>query len=175
MVKGGHNSKKKMETSPVTHKKLIEIARRWLLDRRDCVVVFTELGANLGVVPDALGWTKGAVSTLIECKVSLEDLRADRKKNRSGLGNERYYLTPKGLITRPDDQLPVEYGLIEWDGEKNRVKRKAVRLDADCGDEQMLLLSALRRIGQDCPAGVSIRCYTTPTKNQATMTVLEVT
>lgn len=62
-------------------------------------------------IPDVIGW-RGGVSCLIECKASRADFFADAKKpqrsNGTGMGEYRYFFTPKELIAR--DELPSDWG-----------------------------------------------------------------
>lgn len=60
-----------------TPKKLAQAAAKWLETRRNSVIV-TELATH-GEEPDAIGW-RGRHSTLIECKTTAADVRADAKK-----------------------------------------------------------------------------------------------
>jgi hypothetical protein len=65
-----------------THEELCERARRWLHGTRRCNPVFSNL-ASCGEVPDAIGWAsayKWYGSTVIECKTSVSDFYADKKK-----------------------------------------------------------------------------------------------
>jgi hypothetical protein len=73
-----------------------------------------------GEQPDCLGFRSG-VSCLIECKTSRSDFLADRKKRfridpTKGMGDWRFMLTPKGLITV--EELPEGWGLLETDGRR---------------------------------------------------------
>ena len=66
----------------LTHDELCERARRWLSGTRRCHPVFSQC-ASCEEIPDAIGWSsawgwKG--STVIECKTSVSDFRADKKK-----------------------------------------------------------------------------------------------
>jgi hypothetical protein len=157
------------ETSSLTHDDLVAAAAVWL--RRSCPLVLTEL-ATSGEEPDAIGW-KGNRSTLVECKVSRADFLADRKKHfrfnpAQGIGRYRYFFTPPGLVAV--EELPENWGLIEWNGKKFKVVRKSEFFDElNQGHEIDLLISLLRRIGQNPPSGVSVRVYTIPSKNRATL------
>lgn len=94
-----------MRSDPVTHAVLVALAARWLHGTMKCGLVVTErLAPGADEAPDAIGWTTydGQRSILVECKVSLEDWRADRQKpsraDAAGMGRERWYLTPAGLL-----------------------------------------------------------------------------
>lgn len=157
----------------VTHDLLVNVAREWLRKTKKCSVVVSEIQAAGMESPDALGWYD-ATSHLVEVKISRADFFADRKKifrqdNARGMGDFRWFLTPSGLV-RPDE-LPEGFGLIEWEPSRRRavqVVREAVRQAAK-GDryETYVLLSLIRRLGQQSPEGCSIRCYTYETKNRA--------
>lgn len=153
----------------MTHPELVEIARRWLC--RKCSVVLTEL-VTTGETPDAIGWQEWC-STLIECNTSRADFMADadkyfRREPAMGMGLHRYYLTPPGLLNV--SELPDKWGLLEA-GERgvHVVRRSECFRELNNGREVALLLSALRRIGQQAPKGVSIKCYTHETQNTATL------
>ena len=103
----------------VTHEDLTRLAIRHLYGTRRCRVVVSERGGF--EIPDALGWH--VCSILIECKTSMGDFYADQKKpgrreatSFQGLGCERYYLTPPGLLKA--EQLPPRWGLLEAHGKR---------------------------------------------------------
>lgn len=101
----------------MTHAELIDRAIKWLAGSRRCTVTLNDAGFKSEIV-DAIGWVSWW-SILIECKISLSDFQADkRKKCRQpeyhGIGQERYYLTPPNLITV--SMLPEGWGLIEAGG-----------------------------------------------------------
>ena len=103
-------------------------------------------------MPDAIGWKQACHSVLVECKVSRADFLADRnkpfrQKPETGVGCERYYLSPRGLIRI--EELPTGWGLLEVCGhEIQKVKRSAKNLRSDIGlrYEMNLLLASLRRV-----------------------------
>jgi hypothetical protein len=89
----------------MTHDELVQRAARWLKNTQRCGVVLTEFVSYSPETPDAIGWKNGGLwSYLVECKTSLGDFYADAKKpgrslrRLAGLGRERYYMTPKGLL-----------------------------------------------------------------------------
>ena len=101
-------------------------------------------------IVDAVGWLYNCDSILIECKVSLADYYADRKKPfrrdpAKGIGRERYFFAPKGLVD--PKTLPRRWGLIEWDGKnaKRTIKAKPFNRWAR-RQEMFLLVSAMRRV-----------------------------
>ena len=87
------------------------------LRRRRCVLYGTEVNAT-AEIPDAIGWTCWGESIMIECKATRSDFLADAKKPHrgpaAGMGRERLYLAPKGLID--PGELPAGWGLIEARG-----------------------------------------------------------
>lgn len=94
------------------HEELIARARRWLENSLRCRFVLTNAFTS-GEIPDAIGWAYG-VSHLLECKTSVNDFYADRRKpwRRSrGLGLYRWYMTPPGLLQ--PQRLPALWGLLE--------------------------------------------------------------
>lgn len=155
----------------MTHPELVAEAARWL-EKQRCSVVITEV-VTTGETPDALGW-HGAHSTLVECKASVSDFRADAKKYfrrcpKLGMGITRYFLACQGVI--PVDELPAKWGLLEVTPNAGgiRVTRKSGVFYANRRQEAGVLLSCLRRIGHGAPPGVSIRCYTIQTNCTATL------
>ena len=154
------------------HDDLVESARRWLV--KEYPIVITEMTTGTET-PDAIGWKIGSLTTLIECKNSRQDFLSDKRKTSrqySGMGNYRYYLVPKDLISL--DELPENWGLLEFKDKRSnpRMKLKAnYRKEKDWHGEMGLLCSALRRIGGLRKEGVSVRCYQYETKNRATLSV----
>ncbi len=122
------------------------------LRRYRCGVVLSEQACVSGEMPDAIGWKKACHSVLVESKVSRGDFLADRGKPfrlkpESGVGCERYYLAPRGLIRV--EELPAGWGLLEVCGrEVERVKPSAKNLRTALGFqyEMNLLLASLRRV-----------------------------
>lgn len=135
----------------VTHAKLVSLAVAWLRRYR-CGVVLSEQACLSGEMPDAIGWKKACHSVLVESKVSRGDFLADRdkpfrQKPGMGVGCERYYLAPRGLIRV--DELPAGWGLLEVSGrEIETVKRSSKNLRSPEGFqyEMNLLLASLRRV-----------------------------
>jgi hypothetical protein len=156
----------------MTHAELVEAARAWLV-RQGYTIVITEL-ATQGEEPDAIGFA-GRASALVECKVSLNDLRADplkpfRQEGR-GVGQRRYLCVPSGLVKLED--LPETYakwGFLEWSGKRMRARRDSACFRAiDRVHEVEILCSTLRRVAHTAPRGVSCRCYTIENQNRATV------
>ena len=103
----------------MTHDDLVDRAARWLLN---------SFGSKLVIVnakpwscrehPDAIGWNQAGESVVVECKVSLEDFRAERNKpwrtHGAGLGFKRFYMIPESLwqSDRPRLFVPQGTGLL---------------------------------------------------------------
>jgi hypothetical protein len=135
----------------LTHAKLVAMAVHWLRRYR-CGVVLSEQACISGEMPDAIGWKKACHSVLVESKVSRADFLADcmkpcRQRPENGVGCERYYLAPRGLIRC--EELPAGWGLLEVSGgEVERIKPSAKNLRSAVGfqNEMNLLLASLRRV-----------------------------
>ncbi|HEY4052192.1 MAG TPA: hypothetical protein VGL74_00520 [Terriglobales bacterium] len=135
----------------MTHERLVARAVSWLRSY-GCGVVLSEQSCASGETPDAIGWKRGCHSVVVECKVSRADFLSDRvkafrQKPETGMGCERFYLAPAGLL-RPDE-LPPGWGLLELRG------REVVGVSASVGKmrsargfryEMNLLLASLRRV-----------------------------
>ncbi len=98
----------------MTHKELVDKAKRWLLISKGCNPVFTEKGsANISEMPDAIGWTANDCF-VVECKTSVADFRNDKKKyfriNETGLGNYRYYLMPSEVYDKTYNEISENWG-----------------------------------------------------------------
>jgi hypothetical protein len=122
------------------------------LRRYRCGVVLSEQACVSGEMPDALGWNKKCHSVLVECKASRADFLADRAKPwreqpEIGVGCERFYLAPRGLIK--EEELLKGWGLLEVTGrEIETVRRSAKNFRSAEGFEyeMNLLLASLRRV-----------------------------
>jgi hypothetical protein len=135
----------------MTHEKLVAKAVAWLRSY-GCGVVLSEQSCASGETPDAIGWKRGCHSVTVECKVSRADFLADRekpfrRKPEQGMGCERFYLTPAGLL-RPEE-LPTGWGLLELRARSvEMVCESSGKLRAAVGfrREMNLLLASLRRV-----------------------------
>ncbi|CAE14763.1 unnamed protein product [Leptospira phage LE1] len=101
-----------------THRELVEIAYRWVLNNTSCGIAVKEISAvsNTNEIPDVIGFGSQGFSVLIECKTSRSDFLSDKKKYfrqhpRLGMGRYRFYLAPKDVIRIPE--LPDGWGLVE--------------------------------------------------------------
>ena len=134
----------------MTHKDLVKKAIVWLKNNQRCTVVVSERGsAYVSEQPDGIGF-KGGFSILVECKASRVDFLKDSKKHFrecawAGMGQKRYYMTPKGLI-KPDE-LPPNWGLIEVYERQCRIKHDAeVFEETNKHNEVAFLTSVIRRL-----------------------------
>ncbi len=154
----------------ISHKKLVRLAAKWLAAKFPIVV--TEMATDAGEEPDAMG-IGSRESTVVECKTSRGDFKADMKKrsrrhNSGGLGTHRYYLCQEGIVDR--DDIPVGWGLLEVNKWGKLVTSLWPMLqERNLRGEFLILMSVIRRIGQRPPQGVSVKCYTMETKNRATV------
>ncbi len=127
------------------------MAVAWLRRYR-CGVVLSEQACVSGEMPDAIGWKKVCHSVLVECKISRADFLADREKGfrqmpETGVGCERFYLAPRGLIR--SEELPAGWGFLEVSGreiETVKPSRKNLRSEIGFQYEMNLLLASLRRV-----------------------------
>jgi hypothetical protein len=135
----------------MTHDKLVSCAVAWLR-RYGCGIVLSEQSCASGETPDAIGWKRACHSVIVECKISRADFLADRekpfrRKPERGMGCERYYLTPAGLLQ--SNELPADWGLLELrrrEVEQVVTSSKKMRRAAGFRCEMNLLLASLRRV-----------------------------
>jgi hypothetical protein len=88
----------------------------------------------------------------VECKSSRADFFIDRakpfrRKPEKGMGCERFYLTPAGLLA--SEELPTGWGLLELRGRTAKMtvpSSKKMRSAAGFRYEMNLLLASLRRV-----------------------------
>jgi hypothetical protein len=137
----------------MTHQQLVRLAELWLRSKYACCIVLSEQSCASGETPDVIGWKGKCRSVLVECKISRADFLADREKPfrkspELGMGCERFYLTPAGLIC-PDD-LPRKWGLLEARGREVgiavKASRASQRTEIGLMWEMNLLLASLRRV-----------------------------
>jgi hypothetical protein len=135
----------------MTHSQLVEKAVRWLRRYR-CGVVLSEQACVSGEMPDAIGWKRACHSVLVECKVARADFLADRAKPfrlkpQHGVGCERFYLAPAGLLR--SEELPRGWGLLELRAARIEITHpsaKDLRSATGFCYEMNLLLASLRRV-----------------------------
>jgi hypothetical protein len=147
----GYNSG--VRSAEIAHERLVKQAVNWLRRAYGCSIVLSEQYCASGEVPDAIGWKKKCHSVVVECKASRSDFLADatkpfRLKPEEGLGCERFYLAPCGLIRV--QELPRHWGLLE--SKRGRIDmlvkpaRKELRSPIGLLKEMNLLLASLRRV-----------------------------
>ncbi|MEP6644828.1 MAG: hypothetical protein ABJA69_10030 [Acidobacteriaceae bacterium] len=135
----------------MTHAALVLKAVEWLRKYR-CGVVLSEQACISGEMPDAIGWKRACHSVLVECKISRANFLADRskpfrQKSETGVGCERFYLAPAGMIR--EAELPEGWGLLETRIGKIEMTRRSktnLRGPVGFGYEMNLLLASLRRV-----------------------------
>ncbi|HYA25935.1 MAG TPA: hypothetical protein VEF05_17360, partial [Terriglobales bacterium] len=135
----------------MTHSQLVQKAVQWLRCYR-CGVILSEQACTSGEMPDAIGWKRACHSVLVECKISRADFLADRdkpfrQKSQLGMGCERFYLTPAGLLRA--EELPEGWGLLQYRNRDVTVVRPAakdLRTAVGFRHEMNLLLASLRRV-----------------------------
>jgi hypothetical protein len=135
----------------MTHEKLVKAAVAWLR-RYGCGVVLSEQSCASGETPDAIGWKRACHSVVIECKISRADFLADRDKPfrlkpEKGMGCERFYLAPPGLISAKE--VPDGWGVLELRGREVVqlvAASKKMRTSVGFRREMNLLLASLRRV-----------------------------
>lgn len=137
----------------MTHHQLVRLAEQWLRRQYRCGIVISEQSCASGETPDVIGWKGKCRSVLVECKISRADFFADqekpfRKDPSLGMGCERFYLVPAGLISH--EELPKRWGLLECKGREVRLAvragRNSQRSETGLMWEMNLLLASLRRV-----------------------------
>src|SRR5258708_21329728 len=103
----------------LTHEQLCQRAKRWLHGTRHCNPVFSNL-ASCGEVRDAIGWSSvhnWRGSTVIECKRSVSDFYADKKKHIGYKHPEHGYVSYGGRriaasVAKLQGYIPIEVPLM---------------------------------------------------------------
>lgn len=115
-----------------THTNLVDKAYTWVMNNTSCGIAFKEIGtASTSEQPDVIGFGSNGHSVLIEVKVSRADFLRDKKKSfrkipSKGMGTQRFYMCPEGIITEKD--LPRGWGLIYvFENGKARAVHKAYK------------------------------------------------
>ena len=136
----------------MTHSELVERGAKWLKYNKDfhyrSTIILKEFSCMSSEIPDVLGFSH-YYSTLIECKLSMADFKADRNKRcrnkECQLGLYRLYLCPAGLINK--DNLPSGWGLLYC--YPNKVTIEVEPTENDIGkartEEHYVLYSIVRR------------------------------
>jgi len=137
----------------MTHQQLVRLAEQWLRGRYRCGIVLSEQSCDGGETPDVIAWKGSCRSVVVECKISRADFFADREKSfrknpELGMGCERLYLMPQGLIAK--HELPPQWGLLECKGRQVHLtvkpSRQTQRSEQGLMREMNLLLASLRRV-----------------------------
>lgn len=159
----------------MTHSELVAEAMFWISRRWRSTsvgghsipyVTISEMSHSGSEFPDVIAFHDGRSSTLIECKISRADFRADKRKThravpKLGMGKFRYYAAPKGIIT--EDDLPPGWGLLVINPESKDKRSRVVVPSSEFRErnhaaETSILLSFIRRF--DIPnSGAAIRRF----------------
>ena len=115
-------------------------------------MVLSEQACLSGEMPDAIGWKRACHSVLVECKLSRADFLADRdkpfrRKQEMGLGCERFYLTPSGLL-RPKNcrRAGACSNATTAKSKSSTARHGTCALRLAFAYEMNLLLASLRRV-----------------------------
>lgn len=140
----------------MNHEDLVNRAFRWLFSTAKCSVVLTEMQAG-SEIPDAIGWC-GWGTILIECKVSISDLKRDKIKSfrnpndeDSGMGQKRYYLIPTDIFEESLLYIPPKWGILVCRKTSVWVHRESEIFERSVNHETLLLISIIRRIAGSSP------------------------
>ena len=148
------------------HDDLVLKAGWWLAERRRMCPVLLEPGYGGGRErPDAIGWSAyHRLSVVVECKATRQDYLGDRAKEHrrdgSGMGVQRYYMAPRGVIFPDDlisDSWPEGWGYLELRGRPEKgiaaarvhVVREAQRRELHAHDQDAefrVLMGALANV-----------------------------
>lgn len=152
----------------MTHADLVKKAARWL--RRTHPVVATEIAGGREE-PDAIGF-KGVSSTMVECKASLSDFYADKRKDYIRVGDYKYILCPKGMLSVEQIMKRPGWGLLWATGRGVREIASVCRTEKSWRREQGILVSCLRRLTPSGADGVSVKFYEHIQSGRATIGVV---
>lgn len=136
---------------------LLHIGRRYMVQaiHLDPVLVEYTPPLSLNWVPDLIGWkldigyggTYVLNSYIIDVRASISEFRKDsanKARSKSSLGQNRYYLTPDGLVHKSD--LPEGWGLIYYNTRTKRCRKvvqSAFRSRVDVERQEGLLLRSV--------------------------------
>lgn len=140
----------------MTHSKLVRLAVDYLKMAKGCNPVFAERGsARISEMPDAIGWT-ATDCFVVECKTSLEDLKADvkkpcRKKANKGMGYRRFYLVTEKLYNKIKINLsgciPKGWGLlVVWESRGVRQQLASLEFKSNIRAERDFLRSRILQV-----------------------------
>lgn len=142
-----------------THEELVSRALTWLQRSQRCVALWSKQTVLTPENPDAIGWTPGGNSVVIECKASRSDFKRDEEKphrDGPGMGNIRYFLASQGVLS--DDVMPEGWGLLECSPARITVRHPATIRGHEAKDwqsEMRLLVRAARVTPLEPFTGVS--------------------
>ncbi len=160
-------------TIKYSHDELVEQGAKYLA--RNHAVVLTELTFGREC-PDVIGWKANGQCTVIECKTTIADYRADackpfRANSEMGMGDKRFFLTNPSLISGSD--WPISWGVIEVKKERFTIKKRSMFFIPNRVAENQLMISSIRRLA-DAPKiqGISINFYKIDRQVRSTLGVL---
>ena len=148
-----------MSATNSLHYKLCCEGGKWLhktmiIDNKDhwigtCNIVAIEIVTASVENPDVWGLS-GGNTVVIEVKTSRSDFLHDKKKlcrqNKNwSCGNYKYYLVPKGLISK--DEVPDNWGLLEWNEGKIELIKRPEFIESSGYGDLSILSSIARREG----------------------------
>ncbi len=135
----------------MTHSELVERGAKWLAKNSNpCYrspVVLTEFRSYAKEIPDVIGMNHNH-STVIECKTSLSDFKADLRKSYrnhpESLGNWRFYLCPDGVI--PASLVPGDWGLLYCNPHRISIRKTPYsHYEPEIREEEYHLLYSIAR------------------------------
>lgn len=152
----------------ITHDYLCDKAFKWLKSHKqniiipNCSIISRELVTLVRETPDVIGWSQG-ISYLIECKTSLADFKADKKKYfratpNMGMGDYRYFLAPKGLLKVYD--LPEGWGLLELSRRSIFITYPSYKFTSDKRNEIIVISSIASRAYSNSTKGIFVKKFT---------------
>ena len=135
----------KGKRNTATHDLLIKRAAAWVARKKGCSIVLTGINpTGVAESPDVIGFricpsenypVEYPRSVVVEAKASRADFLRDNKKahrqpGAPSMGQLRYYIAPKGLLSAAD--LPPHFGLLELRGERVfLIKEASPHIDAE--------------------------------------------
>lgn len=143
----------------MTHEELVLIGKKYMSQSIRCNPVLVDpkcphVEAPIGIIGWKLDISYGGIYTLssyrIVVQTSKRSFNADKRAQSItpvGLGQHRYYLMPKGIISKAD--LPKGWGLLEYNPETKKVTKSKAATELDrVGEierkEGLVLRSALQ-------------------------------
>lgn len=125
------------EAYTCTHKEGVKRVAAWIGGTKRMAVVMAERVVVASTeTPDAIAWSSGGESILVEVKVSCAEER--------GVGTQRYFAAPAGMLAAED--LPPGWGLLAIHQQQIReIVRPEIKA-ANRVAEVAMLVSAIRRL-----------------------------